>query len=76
MGMAWCRVSSLTAAVTRTLKEARFPMTRGQVLALVKGKVVEGWEVDYFLSKALKRRRYRDLRGVMADLEEWLNAQD
>ena len=73
--MAWCRVSSLTAAVARTFKEARFPMTRGQILALAKGKVVEGWEVDYFLLKALKRRRYRDLRGVMADLEEWLNAQ-
>ena len=73
--MAWCRVSSLTAAVARTLKEARFPMNRGQVLTLAKGKVVEGWEVDYFLSKALKKRHYRELRGVMGDLEGWLSAQ-
>jgi hypothetical protein len=73
--MAWCKVSSLSAAVSRTLKDARYPLTRAQVLAVSRGKNVEGWEIDYFLEKALKRRNYPDIRSVMADLNEWLEAQ-
>ncbi len=73
--MAWCKVSSLTAAVSRTLKGARFPMSRSKVLSFVEGKTVEGWELNYFLSKALKKRRYGDLRAVMKDLEDWLEVQ-
>jgi hypothetical protein len=73
--MAWCRVSSLIAAVSRTLKYARFPMTRSRILDAVEGKTVEGWELNYFLSQALKRRSYRNLREVMSDLDDWLDAQ-
>jgi hypothetical protein len=73
--MAWCKLSSLTAAVTRTLKGARFPLTRGRILALTADKNVEGSEVNYFLSKALQKRRYADLRAVMTDLEGWLERQ-
>ena len=73
--MAWCKVSSLTAAVSRTLGTAKYPMTRAQVLAATSGKVVEGWEINYFLNQALRKRRYLDLRGVMTDLEEWLEVQ-
>jgi hypothetical protein len=75
MGMAWCKVSSLTAAVARTLKPAKFPMTRAQVLALAAGKSVEGWEIVYFLRRALGRKSYNDVRSVMSDLESWLEAQ-
>ncbi|MDA4120097.1 MAG: hypothetical protein OK436_05875 [Thaumarchaeota archaeon] len=42
---------------------------------LTAGKNVEGWEVNYFLSKALKKRKYADLRVVMTDLEAWLELQ-
>jgi hypothetical protein len=73
--MAWCKLSSLTAAVVRTLKGARFPLTRSRILALTEGKNVEGWELNYFLSKALKKRKYVDLRAMMSDLEDWLEAQ-
>jgi hypothetical protein len=73
--MAWCKVSSLTAAVVRSLKDARFPLTRSRILTLTDGKNVEGWELDYFLARALKKRRYADLRTVMRDLEGWLEAQ-
>ena len=73
--MAWCRVSSLTAAVSRSLKDANFPLTRLRILRLVKGQNLEGWDLDYFLAKALKKRRYRDLREVLADLSDWLEAQ-
>ena len=41
----------------------------------MKGKTVEGWELAYFLEKALVRKRYLDLRTVIEDLEEWLEAQ-
>jgi len=75
MGMAWCRVSSLTAAVSRLLREARFPISRSQILREAKGKNLEGWDLDYFLEKALKRGSYRDLRGVLSDLNDWLEAQ-
>ena len=73
--MAWCKVSSLTAATSRTLREARFPIARSGILELASGKVVEGWEVSYFLRKALTRKRYPDLGAVMRDLETWLEAQ-
>jgi len=75
MGMAWCKVSSLTAAVSRSLKGARFPLTRARILAATSGKTLEGWDVNYFLEKALRRRKYPDLRAVMSDLEEWLEHQ-
>ncbi len=73
--MAWCRVSSLSAAVSRTLGDARFPLSRSKVLARVEGKTLEGWDLDYFLSKALKRKRYGNLREVLSDLDDWLVAQ-
>jgi hypothetical protein len=73
--MAWCKLSSLTAAVARILKGARFPLTHGRILALTAGKNVEGWELNYFLSKALKERKYANLRAVMTDLEDWLERQ-
>lgn len=73
--MAWCKVSSLTAAVDRSLKDARFPLTRSRILAMTEGKNVEGWDLNYFLSKSLNNRKYADLRSVMTDLEDWLNAQ-
>ncbi len=73
--MAWCRVSSLTAAVTRGLEDANFPSTRSRLLKLAAGKTLEGWELDYFLSKALRRRTYGNLTEVLADLGAWLEAQ-
>jgi len=73
--MAWCRVSSLTAAVSRTFKGGKFPMPRAKILAIAEGKNVEGWEIDYFLSKALIKKIYPDLRSVMADLEGWIEKQ-
>ena len=73
--MAWCKVSSLTAATSRSLTGARFPLSRAKVLSLVSGRVVEGWEISYFLEQSLRRRSYPDLRAVMADLESWLEAQ-
>jgi hypothetical protein len=73
--MAWCKVSSLTAATSRALRGARFPLSRTKILTLVSGKVVEGWYVDYFLALALKRSRYSDLGAVMSDLEYWLEVQ-
>ncbi len=75
MGMAWCKVSSLTAAVSRTLKDADYPTSRARLLQLTSGKTVEGWDVNYFLGQALQRNRYESLRGVMADLEDWLDSQ-
>ena len=73
--MAWCKVSSLSAAVSRTLKTAKFPMSRAQVVAATRGKSLEGWEIDYFLQKALKKKSYPDIRAVMADLDDWLERQ-
>lgn len=73
--MAWCKVSSLTAAVVRSLKDSRFPLSRNRILTLTEGKNVEGWELNYFLSKALKKPKYHDLRKVMIDLENWLEVQ-
>ncbi|MDA4125155.1 MAG: hypothetical protein OK438_06905 [Thaumarchaeota archaeon] len=73
--MAWCKVSSLTAAVSRTLRHARFPISRSDLLTVTSGKTVEGWEVSYFLGQALHKGRYPDLRSVMADLESWVESQ-
>jgi hypothetical protein len=75
MGMAWCRVSSLTAAVSRTLKDAKYPASRKRILEITLGKTVEGWEINYFLGKALTKKSYPDLRTVMLDLEDWLDSQ-
>jgi hypothetical protein len=75
MGLAWCKVSSLTAAVGRVLKDSPFPATRGRLLKLTAGKNVEGWELNYFLSKVLRRTRYADLRSVIEELDDWLEAQ-
>ena len=73
--MAWCKLSSLTAAVVRVLKGASFPLTRAQILGLTSGKNVEGWELHYFLTRSLKKGKYADLRAVMRDLEDWLERQ-
>ncbi len=76
MGMAWCKVSSLTAAVSRTLRDATYPASRADILEITSGKTVDGWEVNYFLGQALHRRRYQNLKAVMADLESWLESQN
>ena len=73
--MAWCRVSSLTAAVSRALGDAKFPMTRSRILRIVAGKTLEGWELDYFLAKALRKKKYTSLREILSDLDEWVIAQ-
>jgi len=73
--MAWCRVSSLTAAVSKSLKGAGFPAPRSRILLMLEGKNLEGWDLDYFLEKALKRRSYQDLKEVLSDLNDWLEAQ-
>lgn len=75
MVLAWCKVSSLTAAVSRTLKGTEFPMARSAVLEVTKDKVVEGWELNYFLSQALRRKKYQKLAEVVSDLEDWVGAQ-
>jgi hypothetical protein len=41
----------------------------------VTGKNLEGWELDFFLAKALKKQKYRDLREVLSDLSDWLDVQ-
>ena len=73
--MAWCKVSSLTAAVSRTLREADFPASRAKLLHSTSGKTVEGWEINYFLRKALVRKDYQNLRAVVSDLDSWLESQ-
>jgi hypothetical protein len=73
--MAWCKLSSLTAAVVRSLKDASFPLTRSRILTLTAGKNIEGWELNYFLSKSLTKQKYADLRTVITDLEHWLEVQ-
>ncbi len=75
MGMAWCRVSSLSAAVARALKEELFPASRSRILRAAQGKVVEGWELDYVLGKALTKTKYPGIRAVLSDLDQWLDAQ-
>jgi len=73
--MAWCRVSSLTAAVSRSLKGAEFPLTRSRILRQVEGKNLEGWDIGYFLSEALTKRKYPDLQAVLSDLDDWIDVQ-
>jgi len=73
--MAWCRVSSLKAAVSRSLKGAEFPLSRSGLLRVLEGKSLEGWDLDFFLAKALKKRSYHDLKEVLSDLDDWLEAQ-
>ncbi len=73
--MAWCKVSSLTAAVSRTIRSVQYPASRQALLVAVEGKTVEGWELSYFLEKALSRRRYPDSKSVMYELELWLEKQ-
>lgn len=73
--MAWCKASSLTAAVARTLRDAGFPATKARILTVAGDKVVEGWDVSQFLRSSLSRRTYGSLRDVMADLESWLEIQ-
>ena len=75
MGMAWCRVSSLTAAVSKSLRGAKFPLSRSRILRMVEGRNLDGWDLGYFLEKALKKGSYRDLREVVSDLNDWLEAQ-
>ena len=73
--MAWCKVSSLTAAVARSLRGLEYPATRAAILSAADRKVVEGWELSYFLGQALTQKRYRDLGAVLLDLEDWLERQ-
>jgi len=75
MGLAWCRVSSLTAAVSRIFARSRFPLSRSAILRVASGRSLEGWDIDYFLSKALRRKTYPDLKSVLADLSDWMEAQ-
>jgi hypothetical protein len=73
--LAWCKASSLTAAVARSLKGLDYPASRAVIMEATDGKVVEGWELSYFLDQALTRKRYSDLRSVMLALEDWLVKQ-
>ena len=73
--MAWCKLSSLNAAVSRTLRGRNYPLSREAILEIAEGKTVEGWELDYFLSKALRREEYPDVRSVIADLGDWMDSQ-
>jgi hypothetical protein len=73
--LAWCKASSLTAAVARSLKTVDFPASRSRILTQVEGASVEGWDVEFFLGEALKQRSYSELRDVMAELESWLEVQ-
>jgi hypothetical protein len=50
-------------------------MSRARVLDALEGKTLEGWDLDYFLAKGLRRKKCVDLREVMLDLETWLEAQ-
>jgi len=42
---------------------------------MLEGKNLEGWDLDYFLAKALTKGSYHDLREVLSDLNAWLEAQ-
>jgi hypothetical protein len=68
-------VSSLTSAVVIATKGVVFPATRTELLRQADGKVLEGWEVDFFLSQALSKSRYRSMREVMTDVEDWAERQ-
>jgi hypothetical protein len=73
--LAWCKVSSLTAAVARSLRNVKYPASKSTILTATEGRTVEGWELSYFLSRALTRNRYADLRSVMDELEDWIGNQ-
>jgi hypothetical protein len=73
--VAWCKASSLTAAVARSLKGRGYPASRAEILASTVGATVEGWVVGEFLEKSLTHSEYPDIRAVMADLETWLEKQ-
>jgi len=48
MGMAWCRVSSLTAAASRSLLGANLPLPRSRILLMVNGKKPGGMGPSQF----------------------------
>ena len=74
--MAWCKVSSLTAAVAASLKTFPYPARKHELVSFVEGKTVQGWDVPFFLESSLKEgKRYGSLRDVMSDLESWLEVQ-
>jgi hypothetical protein len=73
--MSWCRVSSLTAAVVKSLKGASFPATKQEVLSAAGKDAVDGWDISYFLKISLSRARYDSVRSVISDLEGWLEVQ-
>jgi hypothetical protein len=74
--LAWCKVSSLTAAVVKSLKAVSFPASKEGLVGNTRGKDVEGWDVSFFLASSLSTgKRYQDMREVMADLESWLERQ-
>jgi len=41
----------------------------------LEGKSLEGWDLDFFLAKALNRSAYHDLKEVLSDLNDWLESQ-
>jgi hypothetical protein len=61
--------------VARSLRGIDYPANKTAIITATDGKVVEGWELSYFLGQALTRRRYSDLKSVMLDLEDWLQKQ-
>jgi hypothetical protein len=73
--LSWCKISSLTSAIVMATKGIGFPATRTELLRRADGKVLEGWEVDFFLSQALSKPRYRSMREVMTDVEDWAERQ-
>lgn len=73
--MAWCKVSSLTAAVAGSLEGLHYPASRTRILSVVEGVTLEGWNLRFFLASALKMQSYNSLREVMEELENWLQLQ-
>jgi len=50
-------------------------MSRNKILAATAGRNVEGWELNFFLSKALRKQKYENIRSVLTDLSGWLDVQ-
>jgi hypothetical protein len=73
--MSWCKVSSLTAAVAKSLRKLEYPASRRRILAATQGLVVEGWDLNYFLTESLKQKTYESIGAVISDLESWLERQ-
>jgi hypothetical protein len=73
--MSWCKISSLNASVAKALKGFSYPATRRKVLSRTKGIVVEGWDVEYFLKRALGKERYLGLGEILEDVEGWAEVQ-